>query len=100
MAYDPSSPSEIPPFTYATDVSTNGTYLKRNPALGFDSSFVYLTRNSEAVLLNDGDELKISKSVTLIYRSVFRQKNDVFDQTKRRERKERYMFNTVLSMFH
>ncbi|KAF2012572.1 Pkinase-domain-containing protein, partial [Aaosphaeria arxii CBS 175.79] len=62
---------ETPPFVYATDMSRNGTYLRKSN-IGCTSSQgrgVLMGQKSGAFLLDNGDELRMSDSLTLIYRS-------------------------------
>ncbi|KAF2715207.1 Pkinase-domain-containing protein [Pleomassaria siparia CBS 279.74] len=67
-----------PPLVYATDVSTNGTFIKKR---SIDSSSsqgrgVRMGRKGGSFLLDDGDELHISNTITLLYRSM----NEVDDE--------------------
>lgn len=61
--YEHESDEKIPPLVYATDVSTNGTILKKSS----QERVISMRQNSGSFLLDDGDELRISISVTLIY---------------------------------
>ncbi|OCK84006.1 kinase-like protein [Lepidopterella palustris CBS 459.81] len=74
LLYEQNFDSEIPPLVYATDLSTNGTFLKKKddhlsktqtPRQGN-----LLGRKAGAYLLDDGDELHISNSIRLIYHSL------------------------------
>ncbi|KAL1608366.1 hypothetical protein SLS60_003307 [Paraconiothyrium brasiliense] len=73
ILYDESGGDGVPPLVYATDVSSNGTLLTKNNtacATSLASREVFMTRKRGAFLLSDGDELRISDSVTLIYRET------------------------------
>ncbi|KAF2263899.1 kinase-like protein [Lojkania enalia] len=72
VLYEQDPIADIPPFVYATDVSTNGTYLKKSNSECSSSQGrgIRMGRNKGAFLLDNGDELQISDSVTLIYRSL------------------------------
>ncbi|RMZ69731.1 camk kinase [Pyrenophora seminiperda CCB06] len=70
ILYDEDPDSNIAPFVYATDLSANGTFLKKSNSESTASQGpgVLMGRHS-TFLLDDGDELSISDTVTLIYRS-------------------------------
>lgn len=73
ILYDKNGNGEVPPLVYATDVSSNGTYLKKNNAACVDAQSgraVLMTRKQGAFLLDDQDELRISDTVTLIYHTL------------------------------
>lgn len=58
---------------YATDISSNGTFLKKKSAVHAslqDERGVLMTRKYGAFLLDDEDELRICDSVTLIYHAL------------------------------
>ncbi|KAF2676749.1 Pkinase-domain-containing protein [Lentithecium fluviatile CBS 122367] len=70
ILYEKDPVSDIPPFVYATDLSTNGTFLKKSNvqcASSQDERGMRLGRSNGSFLLDDGDELRISDNVTLIY---------------------------------
>ncbi|KAF2273876.1 kinase-like protein [Westerdykella ornata] len=87
ILYEQDPVSGIPPFVYATDLSTNGTYLKKanSECASSQSGGIRMTRNS-AFLLDDGDELRLSDSVTLVYRSVTPVREEVLTPVQQRER--------------
>lgn len=70
ILYEQDPISNIAPFVYATDLSANGTYLKKR-----DSEHVacqddeILMGHNNTFLLGHGDELNISDTITLIYLS-------------------------------
>lgn len=79
----------LPPFVYATDVSTNGTVLKKRALDGHNAQhIVRLTRKDRSYLLDEGDELQISRSVTLVYRSLTHYTDLVFNRIQEQEKKE------------
>lgn len=58
---------------YATDLSSNGTYLKKNNTECSSSQSergVLMGRKNGSFLLDDGDELRLSESVTLTYHEM------------------------------
>lgn len=73
ILYDESGTGGVPPLIYATDVSSNGTLLTKTNAAYANSQAgqgVLMTRKHGAFLLDDGDELRISETVTLIYHDM------------------------------
>jgi serine/threonine protein kinase len=71
---------------YATDVSVNGTYLKKKNAdcAGSQGDGILMGRSS-TFLLEDGDELHISESVSLIFYSMRLIEQVKFTPTQERE---------------
>lgn len=70
ILYEQDPVARVAPFVYATDVSANGTFLKKaNPACTGSQGVGTLMGPDNAFLLDDGDELRISDTVTLIYHS-------------------------------
>jgi serine/threonine protein kinase len=71
ILYDQDPESKIAPFVYATDVSVNGTYLKKTNAdnAGSQGDGIFMGRSS-TFLLEHGDELHISETVKLIFYSM------------------------------
>jgi serine/threonine protein kinase len=68
ILYDQDPDSNIAPFVYATDLSANGTYLKKSNAECTASQDPGILMGKNATfLLDDEDELHISETVTLIY---------------------------------
>ncbi|KAJ4302856.1 hypothetical protein N0V90_001747 [Kalmusia sp. IMI 367209] len=73
ILYEKIGTGEVPPLVYATDVSSNGTFLKKNNAACASSQTDHgflMTNKHGAFLLDDKDELRISESVTLIYHDL------------------------------
>jgi serine/threonine protein kinase len=69
--YEQDPDSEVAPFVYATDVSVNGTYLKKKNAecVGSQGRGI-LMGHSGTFLLDNGDELHISESIKLVFCSL------------------------------
>lgn len=86
ILYEQDTVTEIAPFVYATDLSANGTYLKKNNAesTGSQGRGILMGKNS-SFLLDDRDELRLSETVTLIYRSNGMVKQSYLTQTQERE---------------
>jgi serine/threonine protein kinase len=79
--------SNIAPFVYATDVSVNGTYLKKkNDECAGSQGQGILMGHSGTFLLDDGDELHISESVWLIFYSVKPVEKHEFTAIQEREK--------------
>lgn len=73
ILYEKAGNGEVPPLVYATDVSSNGTFLKKSNAACASSQSDYgllMTRKHGAFLLDHQDQLRISDSVTLIYNDI------------------------------
>lgn len=71
ILYEQDPVSEIAPFVYATDVSVNGTYLKKyNSECAGSQGRGILMGRTNTFLLNEGDELHISDTVTLVFYSI------------------------------
>ncbi|KAF2639016.1 kinase-like protein [Massarina eburnea CBS 473.64] len=72
VLYESDPVANVPPFVYATDMSTNGTYLKKfkEACASSQSDQGILMGKGSAFLLDDEDELRISESVTLIYHEI------------------------------
>jgi serine/threonine protein kinase len=71
ILYEQDPVSEIAPFVYATDVSVNGTYLKKyNTECAGSQGHGILMGRTNTFLLDEGDELHISDTVTLVFFSV------------------------------
>ncbi|KAF2446262.1 Pkinase-domain-containing protein [Karstenula rhodostoma CBS 690.94] len=88
IIYDESGTGDVPPLVYATDVSSNGTFLtKTNPAYANSqaSHGVLMTRKHGAFLLDDKDELRISETVTLIYHDMEPRSDSPLTPTQERE---------------
>jgi serine/threonine protein kinase len=85
--YDQDVDSNIAPFVYATDLSANGTYLKkRNTDCAVSQGRGFCMGLNSTFLLDEGDELQISDSVTLIYRSCYDVCESAFTLTQMREK--------------
>lgn len=90
ILYEEQADSAIPPLVYATDLSTNGTYLKRPRAdqAGVSASSSYCMRIDQkngAYLLNDGDQLRISNRITLTYHSIIQPQQEELSDTQEQE---------------
>jgi pheromone a factor receptor len=88
IVYDESGSGGVPPLVYATDVSSNGTFLKKTNAAYANSPAnqgVLMTRKHGAFLLDDSDELRISDSVTLIYHDMEAKAASPLTPTQKRE---------------
>ncbi|KAF2112005.1 kinase-like domain-containing protein [Lophiotrema nucula] len=72
ILYEQDIVAAISPFVYATDVSTNGTYLKKHSrnCTSSQGTGIRMGRNNGAFLLDDGDELRLSNSVTLVFHAM------------------------------
>ena len=87
ILYDPNTVTDIAPFVYATDLSANGTYLKKsNPECTRSQGRGILMGKNGTFLLDDGDELQLSESVTLVYQSLGEVKHCALTRTQQRER--------------
>jgi pheromone a factor receptor len=70
ILYEQDPISNIAPFVYATDLSANGTYLKkRNSEYAASQDDGVLMGRKNIFLLDHGDNLHISDTITLIYLS-------------------------------
>ncbi|KAF1933448.1 kinase-like protein [Didymella exigua CBS 183.55] len=87
ILYEQDPIADIAPFVYATDVSANGTYLKKSNAEcnGSQGRGVLMGKNG-TFLLDDGDELQLSETVTLIYHSFGTVKHCVLTSMQEREK--------------
>lgn len=76
IVFDQCAKAEIKPLVYAEDLSSNGTYWND----------LFIGRGHSAVLLSDGDELRLSPSCTLVFRAVAENSDVVeVDATRRKE---------------
>ncbi|KAF3042071.1 hypothetical protein E8E11_007006 [Didymella keratinophila] len=66
ILYEQDPIAEIAPFVYATDLSANGTYLKKSndECTGSQGRGILMGKKG-TFLLDDGDELQLSETVTL-----------------------------------
>lgn len=87
ILYEQDPISEVAPFVYATDVSANGTYLKKSntDCTGSQGRGISMGRNG-SFLLDHGDELQLSGTVTLIYQSFGAVKQTALTVTQEREK--------------
>ncbi|KAF2847311.1 Pkinase-domain-containing protein [Plenodomus tracheiphilus IPT5] len=87
ILYEQDPVAQIAPFVYATDLSANGTYLnKSNSAdLGSQDQGVLMGSNN-CFLLEHGDELRISDTVTLTYMPKLRGKEAKLSSIQQREK--------------
>jgi serine/threonine protein kinase len=87
ILYDQNTITDIAPFVYATDLSANGTYLKKSNSecTGSQGRGILMGKNG-TFLLDDGDELQLSDSVTLIYQSLGQVKQCTLTKTQEREK--------------
>lgn len=87
ILYEQDPIADIAPFVYATDLSANGTYLKKSNAesTGSQGRGILMGKNV-TFLLDDGDELQLSETVTLVYRSFGTIKQCVLTSTQEREK--------------
>lgn len=87
ILYDQNTVTDIAPFVYATDLSANGTYLKKNNSecTGSQGRGILMGKNG-TFLLDDGDELQLSERVTLVYQSLGEVKQCALTKTQQRER--------------
>ncbi|KAI4678928.1 uncharacterized protein J4E88_006216 [Alternaria novae-zelandiae] len=68
ILYEQNPIAKIAPFVYATDLSTNGTHLRKsNSKYTASQDAGILMGPKSTFLLEDGDELRISETVTLTY---------------------------------
>ncbi|GIC89677.1 FHA domain-containing serine/threonine-protein kinase [Aspergillus udagawae] len=75
IIFDQENPDEVAPLVYAQDISLNGTSWNEYPMGKGNGSF----------LLSDGDILKLSPSVHLLYRRDGHREEDHFDVLQRVE---------------
>jgi hypothetical protein len=85
--YEQDPISKIAPFVYATDVSVNGTYLKKKNAecAGSQGRGILIGCNS-TFLLDHGDELQISETVRLVFSSAKLIVQEQFTPTQEKEK--------------
>ena len=70
ILYEEDPVAEIAPLVYATDLSANGTFLRNSNVKCTTSQDPGMLMGQNCTfLLDDGDELRISETVTLIYYS-------------------------------
>ncbi|KAL5121752.1 hypothetical protein ACEQ8H_000439 [Pleosporales sp. CAS-2024a] len=87
ILYEQDPDSKVAPFVYATNLSVNGTYLKKsNSEFAKSQERGVLMGRSSSFLLNDGDELQLSATVRLIFFSMKTIQEAQFDPTQERER--------------
>jgi hypothetical protein len=75
---------------YATDISSNGTYLKKANSECASSKHRGIRMGRDCTfLLDDGDELRLSESVTLIFRSLTAMREVPLSANQQREKQVR-----------
>ncbi|KAG9195865.1 hypothetical protein G6011_00986 [Alternaria panax] len=68
ILYEQDPVAKIAPFVYVTDISANGTYLRKsNLEYTASQDAGILIGHKSTFLLEDGDEIRISETVTLVY---------------------------------
>ncbi len=79
--------AKVPPLVYATDLSFNGTFLKKRylPDTISPVSEFLMGKNC-TYLLDDGDELRLSESVILTYHSLIHMDHTGFSAIQEREK--------------
>ncbi|KAF3038154.1 hypothetical protein E8E12_007306 [Didymella heteroderae] len=87
ILYEQDPIADIAPFVYATDLSTNGTYLKKSneECTGSQGRGILMGKNG-TFLLDHGDVLQLSETVTLVYRSFGTVKQCTITATQEREK--------------
>ena len=71
IVYDTDALDDVPPLTYAEDLSRNGTYWNG----------VLIGKGNGGFLLSDGDVLRLSSKTTLTFhRSLFKSNVDIVDR--------------------
>lgn len=75
------------PFVYATDVSVNGTYLKKSnrECAGSQGRGILMGRNN-TFLLDEGDQLHISENIWLVFSSMKPIQQTCFTAVQNREK--------------
>ncbi|PVI07561.1 kinase-like protein [Periconia macrospinosa] len=93
IVYDKNPSSPVPPSVYATDLSTLGTYLKKRPNAYASASNDHgiLMGKGSSFLLENGDELRLSETLTLTYYEYTPAVDFTLTFTQERERQ---MFST------
>ncbi|KAH9872592.1 hypothetical protein J1614_004985 [Plenodomus biglobosus] len=87
ILYEQDPVAQIAPFVYATDLSANGTYLKKSNSacVGSQDQGILMGHNN-CFLLEHGDELCLSDSVTLIYAPKARGKEAILSPIQQQEK--------------
>ncbi|CAI6333392.1 unnamed protein product [Periconia digitata] len=67
IVYDKDPGSRVPPSVYATDLSTFGTRLKKHDRETSQNEHGFLMRKNDSFLLQNGDTLYLSDTLTLNY---------------------------------
>ncbi|KAI9818405.1 MAG: hypothetical protein M1827_000463 [Pycnora praestabilis] len=88
IIYESEDTDGITPLIYAEDQSTNGTRCNG----------MFIGKGSKSVLLNDGDELKISPSWAFTIEYVRPVSSDVITETEKKERKASRLFEDLYSI--
>lgn len=87
ILYEQDPIADIAPFVYATDLSANGTFLKKSneECTGSRGRGILMGKNG-TFLLDHGDELQLSETVTLVYRSFSAVKQCALTATQKCEK--------------
>lgn len=87
ILYEQDPVSDIAPFVYATDLSANGTYLRKsnNESSNSQEDGILIGRD-ESFLLDHGDELHLSETVKLIFQSIKPITKIAFSTTQEKEK--------------
>ena len=87
ILYEQDPIAKIAPFVYATDLSANGTYLRKsNSEYTASQDAGILMGPKSTFLLEDGDEIRISDTITLVYYSNIPAELVKFTAIQERER--------------
>ncbi|CAN9342243.1 unnamed protein product [Alternaria alternata] len=87
ILYEQDPIAKIAPFVYATDLSANGTYLRKsNSEYTASQDARILMGPRSTFLLEDGDEIRISDTITLVYYSNIPAELVKFTAIQERER--------------
>ena len=77
MIFDQSDPSSTEPLIYAEDLSSNGSYW--NGSL--------IGKGNGGVLLSDGDEIRISPRIVLVFEAAMKSADETVDNLHELEKK-------------
>ena len=86
VLYEQDPVSGIPPLVYATDVSSNGTVLRTSATGGISApAGLPMSKQRRSRLLEHGDVLLLSRSVTLVFHSLVPTAENDFTAVQERE---------------
>ncbi|KAI8940597.1 hypothetical protein NX059_001871 [Plenodomus lindquistii] len=87
ILYEQDPVARIAPLVYATDVSANGTFLEKanSTCVGSQDHGILMGKNT-CFLLEEGDALRMSDTVTLIYTPKTRGKEAMLSEVQQREK--------------